>query len=324
MLTCASPLPSGDNLVIGSVSGDPTIVVRDIQDPANARNVCSFGPGALAPRFAGPGSVAYQTSDGEILRVTAGSPSSTVLATVSTPGSGQYAFSPDGAAMTYLDGPQWRIVDASGGNRLLATLPAASTRPTVADQDSVFIGFSPDGLYVALFQTFRVGGSGATAPDQVRLVRDGSLVYSTSGMTMATWASSPSRLYFRDSSGAMRRWDASTGVSPMLSLKWIGPQPSPDGRWIAYTLRGPTGLGEIGLYSVQANTAKSVSPPGRAGVHFISNDLVYYFGETLCAGCTAPASANIAYIYDIAGAQEVISRLASVDDSWPHTTPAGI
>jgi len=323
LLRCTTPVPAGDNLVIGAVSGDPTTVIRDIQDPANARNVCSFAPGAVNPQFVSATIVAYETADNQIIKAVAGASGTTVLATYTTYGSGQYAFSPDGSAMSYLDGGAWRMVDTSG-NHLLASLPAAASRPSVPDQDSIFLGFSPDGQYVALFQTFHLGGSGSSAPDQVRRVKDGSLVYSTSGMTMATWASVPSRLYFRDSSGAMKRWDPSAGVTPMLSVKWINPQPSPDGRWIAYTVRGLSGLGAIGLYSVQGNSVTTVTTTGRTGAHFVSNDLVFYFGETACTGCSAPAPANVAYIYDIAGAQEVISRLASVYDSWPHTTPAGI
>lgn len=323
LLKCTAPVPAGDNLVIGAVSGDPTVVIRDIQDPANARNVCSFAPGAANPQFVSATTVAYETADNQIIKATAGASGTTVMANFTTYGSGQYAFSPDGNALTYLDGSAWRMVDASG-NHLLATLPAATAHPSVPDQDSIFLGFSPDGLYVALVQTWRVGGSGASAPDQVRKVKDGSLVYSTSGMTMATWASVPSRLYFRDSAGAVKRWDATAGEIPMLSVKWIEPQASPDGRWIAYTVRGLSGLGAIGLYSVQGNSVTTITASGRAGVHFVSNDLIFYFGETACTGCAAPTPANVAYIYDIAGAQEVISRLASVYDSWPHTTPAGI
>ena len=323
LLSCTAPVPAGDGLIIGTVSGDPTIVVRDIQDPANARNLCTFAPGAISPQFVSAGTIAYETADNQILKTAAGAGGSTAVAVFTTPGSGQYAFSPDGTAMSYLDGAAWRLVDATG-NHLLATLPAATSRVPVPDQDSIFLGFSPDGQYVALFQTYRVGGSGQAAPDQVRKVRDGSLVYSASGMTMATWASSPGRLYFRDASGAVKRWDPSSGVAQMLSVKWIDPRPSADGRWIAYTVRGSSGLGAIGLYSVQGNTATTVTASGRTSVRFISNDLLFYFGEKLCTGCTAPAPADIAYIYDIAGSQEVVSRLANVYDSWPHATPAGI
>src|SRR5207247_41012 len=175
LVHCAAAVPAGDNLVIGTVAGDATVVVRDIQDPAPARNLCTF--------------------------------------------------------------------DA-----------AAPGRGISPDEDDSFLSFSPDGQYIAYFQTFHTGGSGATAPDQVRRASDGSLVYSTSGVTMAVWASLPSRLFFRDGPGNVRRWDASAGATSMTSLHWVRPHQSPDGRWIAYVYRVAGGLGAIGFYSVQANS----------------------------------------------------------------------
>ncbi|HXI94757.1 MAG TPA: hypothetical protein VNG04_01415, partial [Candidatus Acidoferrum sp.] len=58
LVHCDAAVPAGDNLVIGAVSGDPTVVVRDIQDPANAKNVCRFDPAAMSPRFINATSVA--------------------------------------------------------------------------------------------------------------------------------------------------------------------------------------------------------------------------------------------------------------------------
>jgi hypothetical protein len=211
---------------------------------------------------------------------------------------------------------------------VLAVLPAAPTRGVNPDQDDRFLGFSPDGQYMAYFQTFQVGGTGQTAPDQIRKVSDGSLVYSTSGMTMAVWASVPSRLFFRDMSGGLHRWDPNSGSSSITSLNWIRPRSSPDGRWIAYTFRTSSGLGGIGFYSVQANAQQNTTPPGRSGVVFLTNDLVWYAGEKPCPQNCAPGSSTmpsgVTYIYSIAGASEITSRLASVYDAWPRVTAPGL
>src|SRR5689334_21971039 len=51
LVHCSTPVPAGDNLVLGAVVGDPTVVVRDIQDPANAKNLCTFESSAQAPLF---------------------------------------------------------------------------------------------------------------------------------------------------------------------------------------------------------------------------------------------------------------------------------
>ena len=87
-------MPAGDNLVIGTVVGDPTVVVRDIQDPAHARNLCVFDAGALAPQFVDGQTVAYETSDNHIVIAGLGGATTQVLATYTSGfDSGQYAFS---------------------------------------------------------------------------------------------------------------------------------------------------------------------------------------------------------------------------------------
>jgi len=188
------------------------------------------------------------------------------------------------------------------------------------------LSFSPDGLYIALFQTFHVGATGEASPDQIRRASDGSMVYSTSGMTMAVWASVPSRLFFRDNAGNIHRWDASAGLSSMTSLPWVRPKASPDGRWIAYTFATTSGVGGIAFYSVQANSQSNTTPPGRSGVRFLTNDLVWYIGERQCSTCLGgqPTPTGVTYIYSIAGASEITSRLSGVNDAWPHLTAAGL
>ena len=326
LVHCTASVPTGDTLVIGSVNGDPTAIIRDIQDPGNARTLCRFDSGAQAPQFVSSSIVAYETAAAQIVKADLTSGVATVVTTFSSGfGSGQYAFSPDGRSLTYIDGNAWHLITASG-NRVLSTLPAPPARGISPDEDDSYLSFSPDGLYIAWFQTVRTGGSGASAPDQVRRASDGSLAYSTSGMTMAVWSSVPSRLFFRDISGNVHRWDPSSGTSSMLPLRWIRPRSSPDGRWIAYTFRTSSSLGGVGFYSVQSNSVSNTSPPGRSEAKFLNNDLVWYQGEKACSSCFGglPTPTGVTYIYDIAGASEVVSRLASVQDDWPRSTPAGL
>ena len=315
--------------MIGTVVGDPTVVLRDIQDPANAKTLCTFDSNVLSIQFVSASTVAYVTPDRQIIEAPLAGGATSVIASFggSVLASGQYAVSPDGASLTYVDQNDWHLV-TSAGNRLLTTLPPVPGRGINADEDDSFLMFSPDGLYVAFFQTFHTGGSGETAPDQIRRVSDGKLVYSTAGVTMAVWASVPSRLYFRDSAGSMHRWDPSTGLSTMTNLHWIRPQASPDGRWIAYTFRTPTGIGGVGFYSVQGNSVQNTTPPGRSAVRFLSNDLVWYQGEKPCTSNCAPGSSTqptgVTYIYSIASSSEVTSRLAYLYDAWPRVTAPGL
>lgn len=326
LVHCSSAVPSGDNLVIGTVTGDNTVVVRDIQDPSNARNLCRFDAGAFSPQFISASEVTYLTAAGQLIRASLASGATTLIG---SPGagfaSGLYSVSPDGRSVTYMSGSAWHLVSASG-DRVLATLPPVPGRGVSPDEDDFFLSFSPDGQYIALIQTFATGGTGATAPDQVRRASDGSLVFSTTGMTMGVWASSPSRLFFRDAPGSVRRWDATAGMTTMLSLHWIHPRSSPDGRWVAYTFRTSSSVGGVGFYGVQSNNVANTSPPGRSGARFLNNDLVWYIGEKACSTCFGgqPTPTGVTYIYSIASASEVVSRLSSVLDAWPHSTSPGL
>jgi len=324
LVHCTASIPTGDNLVIGTVTGDSTVVIRDIQDPANAHNLCAFDAGAQSPRFISGSVVAYETAGNQLVSADLTSGATTVLATYAAGfGSGQYSISPDGRSVTFLDGSSWRQSGPSGG-KLLSTLPATPGRGVNQDEDDSYLSYSPDGKFIALFQTFHAGGTGESSPDQIRRAGDGSLVYSTSGMTMAVWAPAPSRLFFRDSSGNLHRWDPAAGLSAMMPLHWIRPQASPDGRLIAYTYRTSGGVGAIGFYSLQGNNVSTTSAPGRSDVMFINNDLVWYIGERACSTCFGglPTPTGATYIYDIAGASEVPSRLSGVFDLWPHYTVA--
>ena len=327
LVHCDAPVPAGDNLVIGAVGADAGVVVRDIQDPANAKTLCRFELGVLNPQFVNARLMAYvetvATASYRLIVADLASGIAKVAANFSN-GPGQYSVSPDGNSITYIDGNEWHLITQSGGNKLLTTLPPVPARGLNPDEDDTFLSFSPDGQYIALVQTTHVGGTGQTAPDQVRKASDGTLVYSTSGMTMAVWASVPSRLYFRDPGGTMHRWDPSGVVSAMMPLRWIRPKSSPDGRWIAYTLR-TSNVNGVGFYSVQSNSVSATSPPARSSARFLNNDLAWYIGEKACDTCFGgiPTPTGLTYIYSIAGASEVVSRLSTVYDAWPRVTPPG-
>ncbi|HET6310387.1 MAG TPA: hypothetical protein VFH00_05230 [Candidatus Nitrosotalea sp.] len=327
LVRCDAAIPAGDTLVIGRVGEDSTIVVRDIQDPANAKTLCRFDSGAQSPQFISATQVAYATASNQIVKADIAAGTTTVLATIGAGfGSGQLSFSADGKSYTYIDGNTWHLVTAAG-NRVLTTLPPVPARGFNPDEDDSFLSYSPDDLYIALVQTVHTGGTGQTAPVQVRKASDGTLVYSTTGMTMGVWASAPSRLFFRDTAGTVHRWDPTTGASTMLPLKWIRPKASPDGRWIAYTFR-TSNVDAVGYYSVQGNAVSNTSPPARSSPRFLTNDLVWYIGEKPCDTCFGglPTPTGLTYIYSLAGASEVISRLSGLIDVWPRYggPPAGV
>jgi len=136
--SCTGTIPSGANLVLGTLTGSTTVVLRDITNVASPRTVCTFA-GSLAPRFATASTVGYteQGSDlgspGRIVRLDLGSGTATDVASWASGGfgSGIFDWSPDGRSLTYIvGGPTatvWHLV-AGGHDQVLASLPAVPGR----------------------------------------------------------------------------------------------------------------------------------------------------------------------------------------------------
>src|SRR5256885_14226221 len=106
LVPCVAPPPAGDNMVIGTVTGDPTVVVRDIQDPANARNLCTFDTSVLAPEFVSASAVAYETADNQIIGAQLAGGPTRILATYGAGviGSGQVSNGPVRRPPSHLHG----------------------------------------------------------------------------------------------------------------------------------------------------------------------------------------------------------------------------
>jgi hypothetical protein len=336
--SCTQPIPASANLVLGTLTGSTTVVLRDITNLASARTLCTFS-GSLAPRFATASVVGYapgpnSDAPGQIIRLDLAASWATVSASWPSGalGSGTFDWSPDGSALTYVagasTGPVWHLV-SHGRDLVLSnlSLPAPFGRGVSQEDDDFMLAFSPDGLYVALVQTFATAGTGESAPVQVRRASDGALVYSAASGTMAVWASVPSRLFFRSAAGVLSRWDPSSGVSVMQSsLKWVRPHGSSDGRWVAYTQFDSAGHPTVHLYGVQGNSL-GPSPIGlRSGALFLNNNLVWYQEEAACdCGLSQSKLTGRTFLYDIGGSSESASRISGVFDAWPRVAaPPGL
>jgi WD40-like Beta Propeller Repeat len=307
------------------------VVLRDITNTSAAQTLCTF-TGAIAPHFDAAAVVAYNEGGqsigdpGDIKRLDLIYMTAAAVASWSNAGfdSGIFDWSPDSTMLTYIGGsspgPTWHLL-SGGTDHVLATLPPVPGRGVSMQNDDFMVAFSPDGLYLALETTFATGGSGETAPIQVRRVSDGTLVYSATSGTFAVWASIPSRLFFRDATGGITRWDPSSGAGQMLpALAWTRPHASPDGRWIAYTTYDSGSLPHVGLYSVQGNSLGPQPAGLRSGALFLNNNLLWY-QEEASTGCGLGGCSTLtgnAFIYDIARGAEVASRITDVFDVWPR------
>src|SRR5207302_9902184 len=104
---------------------------------------------------------------------------------------------------------------SGGGDRVIATLGAVRGRGVSLTEDDAFLGFSADGQYFALVQTF----SGSGAQLQIRKTKDGTLAYSQANGTMAVWSTTGSDLYFREPNKTeVKVWDPKNGVSQPFAL----------------------------------------------------------------------------------------------------------
>ena len=241
-----------------------------------------------------------------------------------------YAWSPDGSALSYVssnanNGVAWHLLSAAGDKTLagLGNIPARGGTP----DDDAFVGFSADGKYVAIEQTF-IGGKGSTSsvpPIEVNRVSDGGVAYSRNDGTMAAWAGSGARLYFRTAAG-VQAWDPSSGVLTVSAgTTWFHPHPSPDGSRMAFSVINTQGnhVAEVLDLTSAAGAIQQLSPQPRVGAAFIDTSLVWYAGESICTSATpcglgGPPLSGQTYIYDLGSGVEAGSLDTALYDAWPH------
>ena len=331
---CASvPAPSA-LLVLGRIVGSTDTVVRDISDLGNARTDCTI-QNAGAPKMISATKVAYTTvnnnpsTEGRLLvaDLTNGSSSQVLKFPSGSLGGGAYAFSADVSNVTYVSsdpsGLAWHLLKG-GADQVLASYPPVPGRGINPDDDDFFLGFSPDGRFVALVQTFTRGTGGDTMNLEVRSVTDGAVALGVADATMAAWGGTGSTLVYRSRAGAAYKWTGTTPLQVNPSLKWIRPHPSPDGRFIVYTLRDGTGLGHVYTMDLVDNSVHQVSPDGRGSPSFLTSTVVWYAGERLCTVAEScllgppVMTTGVTYISDAGGGNESGSRITEVDDIWPH------
>ena len=311
-----------------SVSG---IIVRDITDIGHPANRCKLNGGSYF-RFISATRLSYiVTASGDqgapgalyIFDMATGSTSLVRAWGYGGFGSWAYAWSPDGSHLTYIDSDshqdmKWHLL-SSAGDRLLADLGAVPARGANPDNDDLYVGFSADGQLVAVEQTF------TPTPIRVHHVSDGSVAYTRTDGTMAAWAGSGARLYFRTSSG-VQSWAPGGGVVAVSNgTAWIRPHPSPDGSRMAFSLLNAQGnhVAEALDLTTASGAIQQLSPSPRVSAIFATASLVWYAGETPCTTATpcglgGPPLTGTTYIYDLGSGVEAGSIDTNFYEAWPH------
>jgi len=329
--SCTAAPSAGNKLVLVNLRNVSGIIVRDITDIGHPANRCKLSGGSYF-RFISATRLSYivQASGDQgapgalyIFDMATGATSLVRAWSYGGFGSWAYSWSPDGSHLTYIDSDskqdmRWHLL-SSAGDRLLADLGAVPPRGANPDNDDLFVGFSADGQYVAAEQTF------TPTPIRVHHVSDGSVAYTRTDGTMAAWAGSGARLYFRASAG-VQSWAPGGGVVTVSNGNaWIRPHASPDGSRMAFSLLNAQGnhVAEALDLTTASGAIQQLSPSPRVGAIFASASLVWYAGETPCTTATpcglgGPPLTGTTYIYDLGSGVEAGSIDTNLYEAWPH------
>ncbi len=332
---CTFPIPADHELALVSLDNSAGVAVRDISDISNAATLCVINGGSFF-RFLNATHVSYivtaTNGQGGLYEFDLQTNTTSLVRAWSNEGSlyWVYAWSPDGNTLTYLSSDSaevaWHMLSAAGDVELsrLGSIPGRGVDP---NNDDAMVGFSADGDYVALEETFTKNGSatGQVAPLQVIRLADNQRVYSRTEGTMATWSGSEASLYYRTSSG-VEVWDPTNGAHLAVpGLSWIHPWPSADGLRIAYTTADANGNHFPGYIRLddQPPTGIPLSNLPRAGAAFFDSTLVWYAQESVCGGAVqcdlgGPPRSGRAFLHDLVTGTENSTIDTAFFDSWPH------
>jgi dipeptidyl aminopeptidase/acylaminoacyl peptidase len=325
---CTASIPPQHPLAIVVIASQRQLV--DVADPQRPAPLCTIATNLSTLRFVSRTQIAYAIgqADGSGSIATLDLASNQEVTIAGWPagrfGDGTFAFSPDGQRLAYLSssstGVELHLV-AEENDRTLATLPPIPGRGVSPDNDDMMLTFSPDGTLLALVETFTGSGTGDAAPFQVRRADGSLLAAGPVGRTMGVW--SGDLLFFRDGSG-VERWAAPNAVGSLLpGVTWIRPQASPDGRWLAYTLRDSTGLPHVYVYDLQQHSAHQLWPGGAANPVFVTSGVIWFAGERLCQASDncemGPPSAPTGqtYLLNLQTSQVTPSTIGAVIDVLP-------
>ncbi len=236
---------------------------------------------------------------------------------------GLHAWSPDESSMAYISSDSTAVklhLFSGGADHVVATLGAVPGRGVSLTEDDAFVGFSADGQYFALVQTFSGGG----AQLQVRKTKDGTLAYSQPTGTMAAWSTTGSDLYFREPGKTeIKAWNPTSGVSQLFALAqaWIRPSTNAGDDDVAYTVRDAnTGVPHVWIYGHGGRAGGQLGNV-RSSPIFLNATALFMIEETACSNCgpgLATQPDGKTFTYDLGTQTETASTIASAVGAWPR------
>jgi Tol biopolymer transport system component len=314
------------------MKGATSKILADVTDPIHPRTICTFS-GSLTPQLVTAGEISWSASQfapgkpGQTVIVTLDLFSGTSAVVASWQGGGYmdglHAWSPDGSLLIYVTSDTTGVnlhLRSGGGDRVVGSLGPVPARGVNPSEDDAYLSFSPDGAYFALEQTFARSG----AQLQVRSTITGAVVYSQPTATMATWASTVSKIYFRHAAaGVINAWQPGAGLTQAFSqqLIWIKPRADAGDDYLVFTVRDSAGTPHVWLYG-HGGRAGSQLPNVRAAPYFLTASSIFYLEEAPCAPNCGPGPATQptgrTFIYDMAHQTETASAILTVFATWPR------
>ena len=314
------------------MQGSNSKVLADVTDAAHPRTLCTIKgnwvPQLVTQRMVSWSATQNQGQSGPSVLATLDLFSGATAVIANWQGGfwmdGVHAWSPDESAIAYVTSSASAVnlhLLSGGGDRTIATYGSVPGRGFNPDEDSAYLGFSSDGKYLALVETFTSGGA---AHLQIRKTKDGSLAYSQANGTMATWSSTGSQLYFREpSKTAIKVWDPSSGVADLFALQqaWIRPISDAGDSYAAYAVRDSSGNPHVWLYGYNGRSGGQLGNV-RSSPIFLNSSSLFSYEETPCApncGPGPPTTANgKTFVYNLTTQSENASSIATVYGSWPR------
>jgi hypothetical protein len=327
--TCTSQPTAHEALL--DMEGSPQTVLADVTDAAHPHTICTIS-GASVPKLVTQRMISWSATQtpgqaGPSMLLTmdlfAGT-SPTVVA--SWQGGlfmdGLHAWSPDESSLAYVTSDSNAVklhLLSGGGDRVIATLGAVPGRGVSFTEDDAFVGFSADGQYFALVQTF--AGSGQQL--QIRKTKDGTIAYSQATGTMAAWSYSGSDLYFREpSKTVVKVWDPKNGVSQLFALAqvWIRPNTDAGDDNVAYTVLDSGGLPHVWVYGHGGRSGGELGNV-RTNPAFLNATQLFDAGASACTNCGPGPSYQLSgqnFVYNLGSQSETPSSIVSVLGAWPR------
>jgi Tol biopolymer transport system component len=328
--SCAGT-PVAQEAVI-KLQGAAQPVLADVSNANSPRTICGISGGSFQPQLVTQRMISWYATQGSpntpgtsviaVLDLFSGV--SAVAATWSG-GSfmdGLHAWSPDRGFLAYVasdtNGVALHLL-SGGGDRVVATMGPVPGRGPDPNQDDTYLAFSPDGAYFALVQTFTSSGDQL----QVRRTLDGSLAFSLSKGTMATWGSAGSKLYYRmPNSSAVQVWDSVKGVSQAISnVAWIRPRADAGDDNIVFTVRDSAGTPHVWLYGHGGRSGGQL-PNVRSSPIWLTTTEFFYVEEAVCSTNCGIGPAwqpnGKTFTVDLAQQAETASKISQVYSAWPR------